>query len=130
LPFSALDKIRELKVRQYLLKRDMYELYQMRMNKPEDRTDPYTIRDIETQFGFIAEETDDIFTTSEKDGIKLYSTLSILTAAVQELEMKYDEKIQTIEEQHKAEMEEMNRRIEVLEQLLVDKLIDKKAEQQ
>ncbi|MGI2828218.1 phage tail spike protein, partial [Bacillus cytotoxicus] len=30
LPFSALDKIRELKVRQYLLKRDMYELYQMR----------------------------------------------------------------------------------------------------
>ncbi|MGR5984964.1 hypothetical protein ACUC2M_09055 [Bacillus cytotoxicus] len=42
--------------------------------------------------------------------------------------MKYDEKIQTIEEQHKAEMEEMNRRIEVLEQLLVDKLV--KSDQQ
>ncbi|WP_142288784.1 tail fiber domain-containing protein, partial [Bacillus cytotoxicus] len=130
LPFSALDKIRELKVRQYLLKRDMYELYQMRMNKPEDRIEPYTIADVETQYGFIAEETDDIFTTPEKDGIKLYSTLSILTAAVQELEMKYNEKIQMMEEQHKVEMAEMNRRIEVLEQLLVDKLIDKKAEQQ
>ncbi|AWC33489.1 hypothetical protein CG482_014585 [Bacillus cytotoxicus] len=128
LPFSPLEKVRELKVKQYFLKRDMYELYQMRMNKPEDKAEPYTIRDIETQFGFIAEETDDIFTTPEKDGIKLYSTLSILTAAVQELEMKYDEKIQTIEEQHKAEMEEMNRRIEVLEQLLVDKLV--KSEQQ
>ncbi|QTR78346.1 phage tail spike protein [Bacillus cytotoxicus] len=128
LPFSPLEKVRELKVKQYFLKRDMYELYQMRMNKPEDKAEPYTIRDIETQFGFIAEETDDIFTTPEKDGIKLYSTLSILTAAVQELEMKYDEKIQTIEEQHKAEMEEMNRRIEVLEQLLVDKLV--KSDQQ
>ncbi|EOV9528741.1 tail fiber domain-containing protein [Bacillus cytotoxicus] len=130
LPFSPLEKVRELKVKQYFLKRDMYELYQMRMNKPEDRIEPYTIADVETQYGFIAEETDDIFTTPEKDGIKLYSTLSILTAAVQELEMKYNEKIQMMEEQHKVEMAEMNRRIEVLEQLLVDKLIDKKAEQQ
>lgn len=44
----------------------MYELYQMRMNKPEDRIEPYTTKDIDIQYGFVAEETDDVFTTPEK----------------------------------------------------------------
>ncbi|EOO19523.1 phage tail spike protein [Bacillus cereus] len=129
LPFSPLEKVRGLKVKEYFLKRDMYELYQMRMNKPEDRVEPYTTSDIEVQYGLIAEETDELFTTKEKDGIKLYTTLSILTAGVQELEIKHDEEIKALEEKHSADMEEMNRRIEVLEQLLVRKLINEKPEQ-
>ncbi|MEG7810235.1 phage tail protein [Bacillus paranthracis] len=107
LPFSALDKIRELKVKQYFLKRDMYELYQMRMNKPEDRIEPYTTKDIDIQYGFVAEETDDVFTTPEKDGIKLYSTLSILTASVQELEQKHDDEIQELRQKHEQEIQKL-----------------------
>lgn len=129
LPFSPLEKVRGLKVKEYFLKRDMHELYQMRMNKPEDRVEPYTTSDIEVQYGLIAEETDELFTTKEKDGIKLYTTLSILTAGVQELEVKHDEEIKALEEKHSADMEEMNRRIEVLEQLLVQNLINIKPEQ-
>ncbi|MEH7457718.1 phage tail spike protein [Bacillus sp. JJ1127] len=139
LPFSALDKIRGLQVKQYFLKRDMYELYQMRMNRPEDRLEPYTTEDIEVQYGLIAEETDEIFTTREKDGIKLYPTLSILTAGVQELEIKFDEKIKAleekhdeeikrVEEKHNTEMNVMNQKIESLE-ALVQKLINEKTEQ-
>ncbi|HHX7185525.1 phage tail protein [Bacillus cereus group sp. TH43LC] len=122
LPFSPLEKIRGLKVKKYVLKKDMYDLYQMRMNKPVDRVEPYTTADIETYYGLIAEETDDIFTTPEKDGIKDYATLSILTAAVQELDQKHDAEIQALKESHQADMESMNTRVEALEKL-VQKLI-------
>ncbi|MCC2412596.1 phage tail protein [Bacillus paranthracis] len=122
LPFSPLEKIRGLKVKKYVLKKDMYDLYQMRMNKPADRVEPYTTADIETYYGLIAEETDDIFTTPEKDGIKDYATLSILTAAVQELDQKHDAEIQALKESHQADMESMNARVEALEKL-VGKLI-------
>lgn len=122
LPFSPLEKIRGLKVKKYVLKKDMYDLYQMRMNKPADRVEPYTTADIETYYGLIAEETDDIFTTPEKDGIKDYATLSILTAAVQELDQKHDAEIQALKESHQADMESMNTRVEALEKL-VQKLI-------
>ncbi|MDA1823906.1 phage tail spike protein [Bacillus cereus group sp. BY2-1LC] len=118
LPFSPLEKVRELKVKQYFLKSDMYDLYQMRVNKPPERTEPYTTADIETQYGLIAEDTDEIFATKEKDGIKLYPTLAILTAAVQELEAKHEQAIQEIKETHQSEMEKMNKRIEALEKLI------------
>ena len=118
LPFSPLEKIRGLKVKKYVLKKDMYDLYQMRMNKPPDRVEPYTTADIETYYGLIAEESDDVFTTPEKDGIKDYATLSILTGAVQELEQKHDEEIKALKETHKSEMESMNKRIEALEKLI------------
>ncbi|MDP1457972.1 tail fiber domain-containing protein [Bacillus wiedmannii] len=121
LPFSPLEKVKGLRVKEYFLKRDMYELYQMRMSKPADRLAPYTTNDIEKQYGLIAEETDEIFTTKEKDGIKLYTTLSILTAAVQELEAKHDGEMKVLEEKHKVDMERMNDRLEVLEQLLLQK---------
>lgn len=118
LPFSPLEKVRELKVKQYFLKSDMYDLYQMRVNKPPERTEPYTTADIEPQYGLIAEDTDEIFATKEKDGIKLYPTLAILTAAVQELEAKHDQEIQELKETHQAEMESMSKRIESLEKLI------------
>ncbi|PEL80013.1 hypothetical protein CN609_19420 [Bacillus wiedmannii] len=122
LSFSALEKIRGLKPKKYFLKKDMYELYQRRMNRPPERTEPYTTKDIEAYYGLVVEETDDVFTTSEKDGIRQYATSIITVAAVQELEQKHDEEIQTLKDSHKAEMESMNKRVEALE-TLVQKLI-------
>ncbi|MGR5968882.1 hypothetical protein ACT7C1_14635 [Bacillus paranthracis] len=79
----------------------------MRMNKSPERIEPYTTADIDTQYGFMAEETDEIFTTNEKDGIKLYTTLSILTAAVQELEQKHDAEIQELKQKHEQELQNL-----------------------
>ncbi|MCQ6344298.1 tail fiber domain-containing protein, partial [Bacillus cereus] len=39
IPFSALDKIMSLAIKQYNFKDDMYDLYQMRVNKPEEKTE-------------------------------------------------------------------------------------------
>ncbi|MGM1444871.1 phage tail spike protein [Bacillus cereus group sp. BceL305] len=102
LPFSALEKILGLKVKKYYLKKDMYDLYQMRMNKPPDRTTPYTTNDIPTYYGVVAEETDDIFTTPEKDGVRQYTTLILTAASVQEL---YDKFVTFLEEYAKKEKE-------------------------
>lgn len=102
LPFSALEKILGLKVKKYYLKKDMYDLYQMRMNKPPDRTTPYTTKDIPAYYGVVAEETDDIFTTPEKDGVRQYTTLILTAASVQEL---YDKFVTFLEEYAKKEKE-------------------------
>ncbi|MGN4578498.1 phage tail spike protein, partial [Bacillus cereus group sp. MYBK74-1] len=102
LPFSALEKVLGLKVKKYYLKKDMYDLYQMRMNKPPDRTTPYTTKDIPAYYGVVAEETDDIFTTPEKDGVRQYTTLILTAASVQEL---YDKFVTFLEEYAKKEKE-------------------------
>lgn len=135
LPFSALEKIRGLKPKKYYSKKDMYDLYQMRMNKPAERTEPYTTADIETYYGFIVEETDDVFTSLEKDGIKGYATQVITVASVQELDHEVQElkdeivvlkekqkvdaaRIAELEEKHAMDMKNMNKRIEALEKLI------------
>ncbi|MCM3198333.1 phage tail spike protein [Bacillus cereus] len=85
IPFSALDKIMSLAIKQYNFKDDMYDLYQMRVNKPEEQTEPYTTKEIETYFGMIADDTDAIFTDKEKRAINLYNTVSIFIAAFQQM---------------------------------------------
>ncbi|TBX42951.1 phage tail spike protein [Bacillus thuringiensis] len=104
IPFSALDKIMSLVIKQYNFKDDMYDLYQMRMNKSEEQTEPYTTRDIETYFGMIADDTDAIFTDKEKRAINLYNTVSILIAAFQQM---YYEFI-SLKEQFKQNADELN----------------------
>lgn len=135
LPFSALEKIRGLKPKKYYSKKDMYDLYQMRMNKPAERTEPYTTADIETYYGFIVEETDDVFTSLEKDGIKGYATQVITVGSVQELDHEVQEskdeivvlkekqkvdaaRIAELEEKYAIDMENMTKRIEALEKLI------------
>ncbi|MGS0460420.1 phage tail spike protein [Bacillus sp. (in: firmicutes)] len=135
LPFSALEKIRSLKPKKYYSKKDMYDLYQMRMNKPPERTEPYTIKDIETYYGFVVEETDDVFTSLEKDGIKGYATQVITIGSVQELDHEVQEskdeivmlkekqkvdaaRIAELEEKYAIDMENMTKRIEALEKLI------------
>ncbi|ANS49190.1 phage endopeptidase [Bacillus thuringiensis] len=102
--FSALDKIMSLAIKQYNFRDDMYDLYQMRVNKPEEQTEPYTTKEIETYFGMIADDTDGIFTDKEKRAINLYNTVSILIAAFQQL---YDEFI-SLKEQVKQNTEELH----------------------
>ncbi|HDW3057901.1 TPA: phage tail protein [Bacillus cereus] len=85
IPFSALNKIMSLAIKQYNFRDDMYDLYQMRVNKQKEQTEPYTTKEIETYFGMIADDTDDIFTDKEKHAINLYNTVSILIAAFQQL---------------------------------------------
>ncbi|HDT6579201.1 TPA: tail fiber domain-containing protein [Bacillus cereus] len=104
IPFSALDKIMSLAIKQYNFKDDMYDLYQMRVNKPEEQTEPYTTKEIETYFGMIADDTDAIFTDKEKRAINLYNTVSILIAAFQQM---YYEFI-SLKEQVKQNAEELN----------------------
>ncbi|OOR74511.1 peptidase S74 [Bacillus cereus] len=104
IPFSALDKIMSLAIKQYNFKDDMYDLYQMRVNKPEEQTEPYTTKEIETYFGMIADDTDAIFTDKEKRAINLYNTVSILIAAFQQM---YYEFI-SLKEQFKQNADELN----------------------
>ncbi|MDM8364553.1 phage tail spike protein [Bacillus thuringiensis] len=104
IPFSALDKIMSLAIKQYNFRDDMYDLYQMRVNKPEEQTEPYTTKEIETYFGMIADDTDGIFTDKEKRAINLYNTVSILIAAFQQL---YDEFI-SLKEQVRQNTEELH----------------------
>ncbi|KAB2391089.1 MULTISPECIES: phage tail spike protein [Bacillus cereus group] len=142
IPFSALDKIMNLAIKQYNFKDDMYDLYQMRVNKSEEQTEPYTTRDIETYFGMIADDTEDIFTDKEKRAINLYNTVSIFIAAFQQ---QYREFIH-LTEQVKKNTEELSvvkeENIQLKEQVniltinvstltdLVQKLINEKPEQQ
>ncbi|MFZ7931085.1 phage tail spike protein [Bacillus thuringiensis] len=104
IPFSALNKIMSLAIKQYNFRDDMYDLYQMRVNKPKEQTEPYTTKEIETYFGMIADDTDDIFTDKEKHAINLYSTVSILIAAFQQM---YYEFI-SLKEQVKQHAEELH----------------------
>ncbi|HDR8053044.1 TPA: tail fiber domain-containing protein, partial [Bacillus cereus] len=96
IPFSALDKIMSLAIKQYNFKDDMYDLYQMRVNKPEEQTEPYTTKEIETYFGMIADDTEDIFTDKEKRAINLYNTVSIFIAAFQQQYHQFNEELTTV----------------------------------
>ncbi|MEB9298110.1 tail fiber domain-containing protein, partial [Bacillus cereus] len=102
--FSALDKIMSLAIKQYNFKDDMYDLYQMRVNKPEEQTEPYTTKAIETYFGMIADDTDDVFTDKEKKAINLYNTVSLFIAAFQQLYYEFV----LLKEQVKHNAEELN----------------------
>ncbi|PFR46494.1 phage tail spike protein [Bacillus cereus] len=124
--FSALEKIMALNIQQYNLKTDMEQLYEMRMNRQEN--DPVlTTNDIQTRYGWIAddESNPECFVTKEKNAAEIYSSIALQIKAFQEEKHAKDAEIEELKEKNK----QMNRRIEVLEQLLVQNLIDKKPEQ-
>ncbi|WP_456028076.1 phage tail spike protein [Bacillus cereus] len=130
IPFSALDKIMSLAIKQYNFKDDMYDLYQMRVDKPEEQTEPYTTKEIETYFGMIADDTDAIFTDKEKRAINLYNTVSILIAAFQQQYHEFNEEFTTV----KGENKQLKERVAILTNdvsiltELVQKLINGKPE--
>ncbi|EEK59197.1 phage minor structural protein [Bacillus cereus 172560W] len=131
IPFSALDKIMNLAIKQYNFKDDMYDLYQMRVNKPEEKTEPYTTKEIETYFGMIADDTDAIFTDKEKRAINLYNTVSIFIAAFQQQYHQFNEELTTVKSENKQLKEQvatLTNDVSTLKEL-VQKLINVKPEQ-
>ncbi|MGG0260657.1 phage tail spike protein [Bacillus mycoides] len=131
IPFSALDKIMSLAIKQYNFKDDMYDLYQMRVNKPEEKTEPYTTKEIETYFGMIADDTEDIFTDKEKRAINLYNTVSIFIAAFQQQYHEFNEEVTTVKGENKQLKEQVTTLANDVATLtdLVQKLINGKPEQ-
>ncbi|WP_237981748.1 phage tail spike protein [Bacillus thuringiensis] len=127
--FSALEKIRNVRVRQFNYKNAVNELYKMREERDPNEP-PLTTDAIKTYYGAIVDECDESFIDESGKGIHLYSYSSLTIKALQELEIQQDQKIQALEEkhaqemqalkeQHESAMELMNRRITAIEQLLV-----------
>ncbi|WP_103570984.1 phage tail spike protein [Bacillus thuringiensis] len=125
LPFSALDKINSVNIKQYHFIRDVE-----RFESRESITLPIN-------YGMIAEDSDDVFTTPEKDAVLLYSSVAISIQAIQEVDFKvknlqFDhgmlkQEVDTLKEQLEAEKLEkvsMNAEIDELK-VLVQQLLNK-----
>ncbi|OTW96128.1 phage tail spike protein [Bacillus thuringiensis] len=127
IPFSALEKIRSLKIRQFNYKNAVNELYRMREERsPNDP--PLTTEDIKTYYGLIVDECDEMFVDESGKGIHLYSYASIGIKGLQEVDTKVQE--QEIEiASLKSQVASQEDRIARLEELLLQQLIDKKPEQ-
>ncbi|TKI97288.1 peptidase S74 [Bacillus wiedmannii] len=125
--FSALEKIRNVRVREFNYKNAVNELYKMREEKdPNDP--PLTIQDIKTYYGAIVDESDEAFIDESGKGIHLYSYASLTVKALQEVDA-------TVQEQEgeianlKSQVAGQEDRIARLEELLLQQLIDERPEQ-
>ncbi|ARW58396.1 minor structural protein [Bacillus phage Tavor_SA] len=127
IPFSALEKIRSLKIRQFNYKNAVNELYRMREEKsPNDP--PLTTEDIKTYYGLIVDECDEMFVDESGKGIHLYSYASIGIKGLQEVDATVQE--QEVEIANlKSQIASQEDRIARLEELLLQKLINEKPEQ-
>ncbi|MEJ3738136.1 phage tail spike protein [Bacillus cereus group sp. BceL035] len=125
--FSALEKIRSLKIRQFNYKNAVNELYRMREERnPNDP--PLTTEDIKTYYGLIVDECDEMFVDESGKGIHLYSYASIGIKGLQEVDTKVQEQEMEIASL-KSQVASQEDRIARLEELLLQQLINKKPEQ-
>ncbi|WHT92367.1 phage tail spike protein [Bacillus cereus] len=124
--FSALEKIRSLKIRQFNYKNAVNELYRMREERgPNDP--PLTTENIKTYYGLIVDECDEMFVDESGKGIHLYSYASIGIKGLQEVDATVQEQEVEIENL-KSQVASQEDRIARLEELLLQQLIDKKPE--
>ncbi|UGO49431.1 tail protein [Bacillus Phage vB_BanS_McSteamy] len=124
--FSALEKIRNVRVRQFNYKNAVNELYKMREEK-DSNDPPLTTEDIKTYYGVIVDECDEAFIDESGKGIHLYSYSSLTIKALQEVDTTVQE--QEVEISNlKSQVASQENRIAQLEELL-QQLIDKKPEQ-
>ncbi|QWI41481.1 phage tail spike protein [Bacillus mycoides] len=129
LPFSALDKINSVNIKRYHFIRDVE-----RFESGESITLPIN-------YGMIAEDSDDVFTTPQKDAVTLYSSVSISIQAIQEVDFKvknlqFDhgmlkQEVDTLKEQLEAEkLEKVSMKAEIDElKVLVQQLINEEPKQ-
>lgn len=129
LPFSALDKINSVNIKQYHFIRDVE-----RFESGESIILPIN-------YGMIAEDSDDVFTTPQKDAVTLYSTVSISIQAIQEVDFKvknlqfdhgmWKQEVDNLKEQLEAEkLEKVSMKAEIDElKVLVQQLLNEKPEQ-
>ena len=126
LPFDPVEKIMALQPRSYNLKTEVEKLYKMREGK-EEGEEPFTTKDIVANYGFIAEETDEIFKSQDGKAVNIYGTLAIHIAATQKMHIELKE----VKEENKQLKEQVLMLINEVSTLkdLVRKLIDEKPEQ-
>ncbi|MCQ6337752.1 tail fiber domain-containing protein [Bacillus cereus] len=129
LPFSALDKINSVNIKQYHFIRDVE-----RFESGESIILPIN-------YGMIAEDSDDVFTTPQKDAVTLYSSVSISIQAIQEVHfevknLQFDhgmlkQEVDALKEQIEAEkLEKVSMKAEIAElKVLVQQLINEEPEQ-
>ncbi|UIJ66790.1 tail fiber domain-containing protein [Bacillus cereus] len=129
LPFSALDKINSVNIKQYHFIRDVE-----RFESGESIILPIN-------YGMIAEDPDDVFTTPQKDAVTLYSSVSISIQAIQEVDfevknLQFDhgmlkQEVDTLKEQLEAEkLEKVSMKAEIDElKVLVQQLINEEPKQ-
>ncbi|EJV83183.1 tail fiber domain-containing protein, partial [Bacillus cereus] len=129
LPFSALDKINSVNIKQYHFIRDVE-----RFESGESITLPIN-------YGMIAEDSDDVFTTPQKDAVTLYSSVAISIQSIQEVDFKvknlqFDhgmlkQEVDTLKEQLEAEkLEKVSMKAEIYElKVLVQQLINEEPKQ-
>ncbi|MGK8430586.1 phage tail spike protein [Bacillus cereus] len=129
LPFSALDKINSVNIKQYHFIRDVE-----RFESGESIILPIN-------YGMIAEDSDDVFTTPQKDAVTLYSSVSISIQAIQEVDfevknLQFDhgmlkQEVDTLKEQIEAEkLEKVSMKAEIAElKVLVQQLINEEPKQ-
>ncbi|MEC2892548.1 hypothetical protein P9Z47_31410, partial [Bacillus cereus] len=92
-------------------------------------------------YGLIAEESDYVFTTAQKDSVSLYSSVEIYIQSIQEVDFKvknlqfdhgmWKQEVDTLKEQLEAEkLEKVSMKAEIYElKVLVQQLINEKPEQ-
>ncbi|EJP91472.1 phage tail spike protein [Bacillus cereus] len=126
LPFDPVEKIMALQPRSYNLKTEVEKLYKMREEK-EEGAEPFTTKDIVANYGFIAEETDEIFKSEDGKAVNIYGALAIHIAATQKMYIEMKE----VREENKQLKEQVSILINEVSTLkdLVQKLINEKPEQ-
>ncbi|WP_140163725.1 tail fiber domain-containing protein, partial [Bacillus thuringiensis] len=129
LPFSALDKINSVNIKQYHFIRDV------------ERFESGLSITLPINYGMIAEDSDGVFTTPQKDAVTLYSSVAISIQAIQEVDFKvknlqFDhgmlkQEVDTLKEQLEAEkLEKVSMKAEIYElKLLVQQLINEEPKQ-
>ncbi|WP_242272148.1 phage tail spike protein [Bacillus cereus group sp. BfR-BA-01310] len=137
LEFSALQKLNSVRIKKYNMISDV------------EKYNAGEIDVLPIYYGMIAEDSDDVFTTPEKNAVTLYSSVSITMQSVQELDWKADNMqfdIGILKQKFEAEKREkvsvqdqldelkdlvvrQEDRIAKLEELLLKQLINEKPEQ-
>ncbi|MBO1582724.1 phage tail spike protein [Bacillus sp. XF8] len=129
LTFSPLEKVLEANVKEYYLKTDIADLYEIRENDPDNL---HTIKEIRKNVGLIADDADEIFTGEKHETIDVYTMSSVTMAALKEHVLAQNEVNNRLTEENKQLNEKittLETRVTVLEEL-VQKLINDKNEPQ
>ncbi|MEK4581791.1 phage tail spike protein [Bacillus sp. FSL R12-0074] len=95
---DSLEKIMSLKIQQYNLKVDVEKLYQMR-ERAVGTNQVYTTNDIPLHYGFIAEDTDSVFTSEEKNAVRLYNLIALNIDATQKIYIEIKEENKQLKEE-------------------------------
>lgn len=127
---DPLQKLMELQPRQYYMKEDVNKLYEKRqaiLDSGSGERIP-TYEDITLQYGFIAEEVPEEFATPHRKAVNMYPLITMGIAGTQEVYKKHLALEETVKEQA-TQLAMQEDRIARLEELLLQKLINKKPEQ-